>query len=192
MINVFDNLAEISDEQCQRLFEELPKSRKEKALTFDGNKRKIAVAEYFELKKLLKLKENCDFSYNENGKPLLFGHHFNISHCDDVVCIAVSETPVGVDMEKTRKYDERFAQYILNDDELAFIEKQQNKDQAITKLWTQKEATIKCLGLSMSTPLKNIIDDKRFTYSFQQYKEYYICECTFKKQHLPTIGGENV
>lgn len=181
MIYVFDNIAETRDEQCERLLEQLPQSRKEKAQAFTGSKRKIAVCEYFELKKLLGLKENADFCYNENGKPLLSGHHFNISHCGDVVCIAVSETPVGVDMEKTREYDRRFAQYILNDDELAFCEKQQDKDESITKLWTQKEATIKCLGLSMSTPLKNIIDERRFNYNFQQYKDYYICECSFKK-----------
>lgn len=181
MIYLFDNLAQICDEQCESLLEQLPQSRREKALTFVGNKRKIAVCEYFELKKLLNLKESVDFSYNENGKPQLWGYNFNISHCDDVVCIAVSETPVGVDMEKTRKYDERFARYVLNDAELAFLEKQQNKDQAITKLWTQKEATIKCLGLSMSTPLKNIIDNKRFDYRFQQFKDYCICECVLKK-----------
>lgn len=181
MIYVFDNLNSVSERQYQKLFERLPSSRKARASILEGNSKKIAILEYFLLKKLLNLKENFDFSYNQNGKPQLDEYNFNFSHCEDVFCIAIGESQIGIDIEKTRKYDERFAKFILNDDELAFIEKQSNKDKYITKLWTQKEATIKCLGLSMSTSLKNIIDTKRFIYSFKKYKNYRICQCALNK-----------
>ena len=182
MIRVFDNLDRFSEEQYQRLYEQLPPSRKEKAAVRDGNNRKVAISEYFLLNELLNLTDNVDFSYNENGKPLLSGYNFSISHCDDVICIAIGETQIGVDIEKIRKYNENFAKFILNDEELAFIEKQPNKDELITKFWTQKDATIKCLGLALNTPLKNVINGEQFDYKLDKYKDYYLCQCTLKNK----------
>ena len=180
MIYVFDNLNKIGDEEYQRLFRQLPPSRKQKAAILDGNNQKIAIAEYFALKQLLNLQENVDFCYNENGKPLLDGFNFSFSHCDTLFCIAVDKKPVGVDVEKQRQYDEKLAKYVLNKEELEFVEKQPNKDEAFAKLWVQKEATIKCLGLSLKTPLNYIVDTKRFNYEFQKYKDYCICKCSIK------------
>ena len=180
MIYVFDNLNNVGEEEYQRLFEQLPPSRKQKAAILDGNNKKIAIAEYFALKQLLNLSDNVDFCYNENGKPLLNGCNFNFSHCDSLFCIAIAEKPVGVDVEKQHKYDEKLAKFVLNEEELAFVEKQPNKDELFTQFWTQKEATIKCLGLSLKTPLKDIVDPARFNYEFQKYKDYCICKCSMK------------
>lgn len=177
MIHIYDNLDRFSDQQYQFLFEQLPPSRKAKASILDGDKKKIAISEYFLLKQLLHLKDNVDFTYNENGKPRLDGYYFNFAHRDNVICIAIGETEIGVDIEKQRKYDVEFARFILNDEEFAFIETQANKDELITKLWTQKEATVKCLGLNLSISLKNIIDTKRFNYTFTQHKDYCVCQC---------------
>lgn len=182
MIHVFDNLDRFSEHQYQKLFEQLPPSRKAKAAILDGDGRKIAISEYYLLKELLKLKDNVDLSYDEKGKPALAGYNFSFSHCDKVICIAVGDTPVGVDIEKLRSYDDGLARYVLNDDELAFVQAQHNKDEWFTKLWTQKEATIKCLGVNLDTPLKNVIDDNRFCYTFDKYKHYHICQCALKKQ----------
>ena len=180
MIRIFDNLDTFSDEQYQTMYQQLPPSRKAKADILDGVGKKIAIAEYFSLKEMLGLKDNVDFIYNENGKPRLDGYNFGFSHCDNVVCIAVGETQIGVDVEKKRVYDQNFAKFILNEDELDFVQRQRDKDEAITKLWIQKEATIKCLGLNLSISLKNIIDEKRFSYAFEKYKNYYVCQCVLK------------
>ena len=181
MIHIFDNLDRFGEEQYQRLFEQLPPSRKAKASLFDGEKRKIAISEYYLLKELLKLKDNADFTYNENGKPQLDGFYFSLSHCDAVICIAIGNAQIGVDVEKLRKYDDNLAKFILNDEELTYVREQPNKDEIFTKYWTQKEATIKCLGLALNTPFKNVIDTQRFTYTFDKYKDYRICQCVLNK-----------
>ena len=42
------------------------------------------------------------FTYTENGKPLVNGAYFSISHSGDLVGCAVAEYPVGLDLEQIR------------------------------------------------------------------------------------------
>ena len=45
-----------------------------------------------------------DLSYNENRKPFLKNHpiHFNLSHSHECAILAMSEKPIGIDIEKIR------------------------------------------------------------------------------------------
>ena len=182
MIYIFDKLDEISEKQYRSLFDRLPPSRKQKATVLEGNNRKIAICEYFLLKNLLNLSDSVDLLYNANGKPLLQGYNFNASHCDGIICIAIGQSQIGVDIEKQREYDANLARYVLNAEELHFVESQANKDDLFTKLWTQKEATLKCLGLALNTPLKDLVDTKRFSYTFYKYKDCQVCQCVLNSQ----------
>ena len=44
---------------------------------------------------------DVDYQIGENGKPYLnnSSYHFNISHSNNLVCLVVSEEPIGVDIE---------------------------------------------------------------------------------------------
>lgn len=180
MIYVFDDLNGFSEKQYQILFEKLPPSRKKRAAVLAENEKKLAIIEYHLLKELLGLKDDVDFCYNENGKPLLYGYNFSFSRRDGVLCVAVGKSQIGVDIEKIREYDGQLAKYVLSDEEIALVEGGEEKDELFTELWTKKEATIKCLGLSMSVSLKNLIAPERFTYTSFRYSDYYICQCVLK------------
>lgn len=94
---------------------------------------------------------------DEMGKPHIAGHpeiHFNISHTDNLIAIALSHTEVGVDVQTELcpkiKIAKRFftaqeCDYIYSDDE--------NTAKRFTEIWTKKEAYIKCSGIGLRTPL---------------------------------------
>jgi phosphopantetheinyl transferase len=108
-----------------------------------------------------KLKELCKPYVNDNtpilkgtfGKPYYEGNgiYFNITHSFDVAAIAISDGPVGVDIEqlKARKYESILAS--LSQTERANIKS--FNDFLVN--WTAKEAFIKMKGLSIASQLKN-------------------------------------
>lgn len=62
---------------------------------------------------LYKHSKNLKISYSENGSPLLNNHqHISISHSGNLVCIAISDNKIGVDIdeisEKSRKTQSKF------------------------------------------------------------------------------------
>lgn len=103
------------------------------------------------------------FQENAYGKPYLAVHpeiHYSISHSGDFVLLAMSDTPVGCDLEKTGMKElsakklrlaERFfcpAEYqdILN----CAPEERSDRFYAY---WTLKESLMKAAGLGMKLPL---------------------------------------
>ena len=180
MLLVFKNFNKIPDEKCQELALNLPKSRTEKLNTKANDQdKKICICEYFIVKKLLKLKENLDFSYNENGKPYITGcKQFSISHCDDVLCVCTSKKAIGVDIQKI-EYNEGVARLICLENEYKEMDNAKNKAEALTKLFTKKESAIKCLGLNL-TYIKDILLNNKFKFKSKRYKNYIITTCKVK------------
>lgn len=93
------------------------------------------------------------FEYGPNGKPGIVGHpeiHFNLSHCDEAVICVTDDSPIGVDIESVKAYDEEVARYAMNDDELRQIHQAPRLDVAFTRLWTRKEAVLKRSGQGLT------------------------------------------
>ena len=176
MIYIFDEFDKITEEEYKSLYSLLPPSRKALASKRKGIKKKITIFEYFYLKRLLNFDGYPDFEYGENGKPFLRGQHFSISHSGNLLCIAIAESEVGVDTEKIIEYNEHFAKIILNENELKEIEKEEDKNLAITKFWTKKEAAIKCLGKSLKD-MKNVLNDNELQFEFLLHGDYVIYQC---------------
>ena len=100
------------------------------------------------------------FEYGEHGKPSLVGRpdiHFSLSHCREAAICVVSDRPVGVDVESVHRYNETLARYTMNDEEMAEILAAESPDLAFTRLWTQKEALLKCTGEGIGNDLKNVL-----------------------------------
>ena len=116
------------EEALERRLRALPQWRREKALAYRRPLDRFLCAEaYLLLERALKeqfgLPGPFEFEYGPCGKPFLKGHpgiHFNISHCSRCVCCAVSDRPVGVDVE-TIQYDPDVAAYAFSDEELSRI-----------------------------------------------------------------------
>lgn len=86
------------------------------------------------------------FKLSENGKPYLANFpdiHFSISHSGEYVMVAVSDKPVGADIQKIKKYNSAVMKKYYSDKEIKQIEESSDKDSEYTKIWTQKEAVIK-------------------------------------------------
>ncbi len=70
----------------------------------------------------------CEIYTDKNGKPLCDNAYFSISHTGDVALLAISDSPIGADMEKAaRKMPAALSQFSICD-------------------WTDAEAAAKLLG----------------------------------------------
>jgi len=114
------------------------------------------------------------FDYSEHGKPLLRDHpgiHFSLSHCREAVACVVGDRPVGIDIESVGRYRESLARYAMSDSELSAIAAAGSsdglsapavaaagRDLAFTRLWTMKEAFLKCSGRGLGDGLKSVLD----------------------------------
>lgn len=132
----------------------LSEQRREQALKFKHELgRKTCAMAYLllceGLRKEFGITERPVFEYGEHGKPFIAGHpdiHFNLSHCREAVACAVSDRPIGIDVESIREYSDSLARYTMNDQELATINTAASPAIAFIRLWTQKEALLKMSG----------------------------------------------
>ena len=92
----------------------------------------------------------------ENGKPSIDGHPeicFNLSHSGDRVMCAISDTPVGCDVEKIKPYRKNLDQiarrfFDENERKKIFIDAPKEAE-VFYQIWTLKESYIKYTGEGM-------------------------------------------
>lgn len=94
------------------------------------------------------------FTNNPWGKPLLSDRddlHFSLSHSGCWAVCAISDTPVGVDVELPR-CTLRIAKRYFHPEELTAAD-----SVFLTRLWTAKEAFVKALGRGLTIPLDSFV-----------------------------------
>ena len=88
-----------------------------------------------------------------NGKPECEGICFNLSHSDDMVLCAVSDSPVGCDIEKVTDAPLEVADRYFSEVERRYIDEAQNLSEInrrFFRLWTMKESYLKMTGEGMN------------------------------------------
>ena len=166
MLCINDHIAELSEEQTERLINSLPEWRREQALRYKHLQgRKECAVGYIELLRGLRerfgINEMPDFTYNEHGKPYLKEHpdiHFSISHCKEAVGCFVSSKPCGLDIERIRTAKEDLVRHTMSPKEAESIFSNPYPDLAFTRLWTQKEAVLKLKGTGIVDDLHSVLD----------------------------------
>lgn len=91
----------------------------------------------------------------EHGKPFfptLPGLHFNLSHTAGWSLCALSDTPVGVDVEAVRPRRKGLWRYCLTDGEYADFMGRGGGWEEFYRLWTLKEAWCKYTGRGLGHP----------------------------------------
>lgn len=97
-----------------------------------------------------------------SGKPILIGPelHFSISHAGGLCALAVSDSPVGVDLQDldaaSRISDlKSFARRYFSADEYKAFAEEPTPEQ-LCRIWTRKEALCKLLGRHLSSSLSSL------------------------------------
>lgn len=96
-----------------------------------------------------------------DGKWVADRIFFSISHSDGIIAVAVSDKPVGVDIQReVVPRAKNFAKKVLNERELSELEKLSGKDKSkrLIELWSKKEALFKLDGDGLFSP--KLIDTK--------------------------------
>jgi len=89
---------------------------------------------------------------DENGRPCFppsIPLHLSVSHCDDALAVAISCSPIGVDIERLRTMPRRPMDQLFSPAELAGI----TDDESFTRAWVRKEAYAKWLGSGLRDEL---------------------------------------
>ncbi len=92
-------------------------------------------------------------SFAERGKPFFKSGalHFNLSHTDTLVCLALSETgKIGVDAQTPKNPSDALVRKVLTPAERAVYAAADDKAMCFTRFWTQKEALVKQTGEGLS------------------------------------------
>ncbi|MEN6390035.1 MAG: 4'-phosphopantetheinyl transferase superfamily protein [Syntrophomonas sp.] len=138
---------------------------------------------------------------DENGKLHLPDHphiHFNLSHAGDYSVCAVSDKPVGVDIEYCAGFDLKIAknyffgleyEYIMEKPEAEWLD-------AFYELWVLKESYMKATGLGFQLALDafyiymqdkiTVIQEGRikpFNFFLAQFEEYKLAVCYSGHEH---------
>ena len=145
---------------------EVSEQRRELAMRFlRESSRQQSLAAYLLLKKGLRMEygiqENPILAFTADGKPFIENRpdiHFNLSHSKTVALCAISEQPVGADVEVLRPVSAQLIDYTMNEEERAWIQNSRNPDEAFMTLWTRKEAVLKLTGEGIRKDLKNVLD----------------------------------
>ena len=180
---VFDEMEHITVEEIQRLLPLVSEERREEALRYKHLFGQFACLQsYVMLRKLLEergLSHPFVFIRNEQGKPFLADHpeiHFNISHCKSGIAVAVSDHPVGIDIESYRNVSESLIRYTMNEEECRIIHESDDPIRTFTEYWTKKEAVFKLRGTGITRDLHDLLkgpetvetfikEEKRYAYS---------------------------
>lgn len=81
------------------------------------------------------------------GKPEIGGGPcFSLSHSGELVFCAVSDSPVGADVQRLGRYKPALARRFFTEEECRWLEQQRERALAFTSLWSLKESYVKFCG----------------------------------------------
>lgn len=154
----------INDSVLDEMMAYIPDDKKESVLRYRRDiDRKIRIYSDILIRCLISMKSGIkyreiDIKASRTGKPFLTCYpyyEFNISHTRTAVAAALSEKPVGVDIERVRDIDISIANKIFSDRELAWLySKAEDQNLRFFEIWTKKEALAKYYGTGLSNNLK--------------------------------------
>lgn len=158
-------MSQITPEEIQRLLPLVSDERREEALRYKHLFGQFAcLKSYVMLRELLEsmgLSHPFLFEKNEHGKPFLKDYpdiHFNLSHCNNGIIVAVSDEPVGVDIESFREVSDSLLRYTMNEEEYHIITESEDPIKTFTEYWTKKEAVFKLRGTGITHDLHHLLN----------------------------------
>ena len=157
-------MTQCSEQEVARLLPIVSPQRREQALRYTHTFGQFCCLKSYEMLTALlastpyTLHPTPSFLYNEYGAPYLEnGPYFSISHCKQGIAVAVSETPIGIDIETIRPLNEGLVRKTMNDVEQTHIFSSSHPETEFIRLWTQKEAYVKMQGTGIISDMHDIL-----------------------------------
>lgn len=170
------SIRDFSDEEYTRMYQVASADRRKKAdsFRFPDDRARCLCADHVARQMLGELSgadaDKITFSYGVKGKPSAdLPLHFNLSHSGDYLLCAVSDKPIGVDIEQIKPFRAGMLDRFFTVTEADFIrgdlmelpERVTDPDACgrFCRVWTAKEAYVKMTGTGISTDLTSICYD---------------------------------
>ena len=192
MIRIFDDMTQCTPAEVARMLPRVSSQRRAQALRYKHVFGQFAcLKSYLLLQQLLYdaygITGDLAFAYNAYGKPALLSSpiSFSISHCKRAIAVAVSEYPIGLDIETLRHPSSSLIEKTMNAAECQQIAQSPNPDAAFTALWTQKEAVLKWRGTGIVDNLYTVLNHKEnvFLHTTEVLDKGYIYSVCVEKSH---------
>jgi 4'-phosphopantetheinyl transferase len=155
---IVDDMAQCTEQEVARLLGVVSAQRRAQALAYKHLQGQYCCLKSYEM--LIHLLHATPYAchtpptflYNEHGQPRIEGGPcFSISHCKNAIAVAISHSPIGIDIEHLRTAKPELVARTMNQGEQERIWQSENPDWAFTELWTQKEAVLKMLGTGITS-----------------------------------------
>lgn len=187
-ISIFDDMELVSEEAIAELLPLVSDERREEALRYKYLFGQFAcLKSYVMLRELLEsigLSHPFAFVKNEHGKPFLKDHpeiHFNLSHCKNGIAVAVSNQPIGIDIESFRQVSESLIRYTMNEEEQRVIAESDDPTRTFTEYWTKKEAVFKLRGTGITHDLHELLKGDQQVETHVNAEKQYAFSIAIKK-----------
>ncbi len=141
-------------------------------------------------------------SKNKFGKPIAEnGVEFNLSHSGDYVILAVSNQPIGCDIEKVKLVSTaKMGRFVFGDKELKLLTSSTDRLTVFFDLWTKKEALLKCIGEGFHRNAKTVDvsqntfseNNRIFYFKTFHFADYTISLCSSSNQFPTSIQFVNL
>ena len=104
--------------------------------------------------------EKINLARTSKGKPYAVNlpYHFSISHCENLLAIAIGKKEIGIDIEIIKPLKNDVTKMLCTKSDMSFLKSAESGTEQLLyfyKIWTAKEAYFKMLGSGI-TNLKNI------------------------------------
>lgn len=144
--------------------------------------------------------------YGENGKPFLLDYkevHYNLSHSGDWILCAVSDQPVGIDIQQKSSMRRGLCDRVFSEEEKKLWQGKET-DAIFFPIWCVKEGYIKLTGKGLKKDLRQltasfgeqlVIDQGKAAAYFVQGnfgKDYCFGVCMFQREQQVEWMGEDI
>ena len=175
LYEIFDHMHLCTDEAVREMLPLVSEQRRQQALHYSHTfGRFCCLKSYLMLLELLSAvypeldTSKPEFGYTAQGKPFLLARpdiHFSISHTKNAILVAISDAPIGVDVEAFRSPSAALIARTMNATEQAAIaasaaatlEPPGTPEALFSAIWTRKEAVLKLRGTGIEGDLKHVL-----------------------------------
>jgi 4'-phosphopantetheinyl transferase len=188
LYRIFDDMTQCSEQEVARLLPLVSAQRREQALGYKHTFGQYCCLQSYKMLcellaewsrvHQLPINQQPIFLYNYYGAPYIEGGpHFSISHCKRGIAVAVSENPIGIDIEAIRTFSPELMRKTMNEDEQLRITSSAIPEVEFIRFWTQKEALLKLQGTGIISDLHHVLTHAQdiFWTEISPLDKGYIC-----------------